>query len=101
MTFSWTFILLSLATGADLPPSQAGVLRKADESAPKLNPKVHKNHVRRASADYLGSYRRITWYYDFATAAQLARESGRPMFVIFCRAGTIDDPLSGDPKCAS
>jgi hypothetical protein len=62
---------------------------------------VHKNHVRRASAEYLGYYRRIRWYYDFATAADLARETGRPMFVLFCRAGMIDDPRTGEPKCAS
>ena len=31
----------------------------------------------------------------------LARDTGRPMFVIFCRAGAVTDPLSGKPKCAS
>jgi hypothetical protein len=92
MTFGLPLILLSLVAGAGQPP---------DKTSPQLNPKVHKNHVRRASAEYLGAYRRITWYYDFATAAELARETGRPMFVIFCRAGTIDDPITGEPRCAS
>ena len=102
MSFSWTLILLSVMTAADSQPSQAGVLRKADEkSPPKLHPAVHRNHVRRASAEYLGAYRRIRWHYDFATAAALARDTGRPMFVIFCRAGTIDDALTGEPRCAS
>jgi len=95
MNVSWTLILLSVLTGADGPPSAAG------ESPPKPHPAVHKNHVRRASAEYLSAYRRITWYYDFDTAAELARETGRPMFVLFCRAGTVDDPLTGKPKCAS
>lgn len=101
MSFSWTFILLSLLTGGEQQPSQAGVLRKAGESPPKIHLEVHKNHVRKASGEYLGAFRRITWHYDFTTAAELARETGRPMFVIFCRAGTIDDPLTGKPKCAS
>ena len=85
MSFSWAFILLSLVAGADEKPF----------------PQAHKNHVRRTSAEYLASFRRITWHYDFATAAALARETGRPLFVIFCRAGTITDPVSGKPKCAS
>ena len=101
MSFRWTPVLLSLVMGAALAPSQAGAPRKSGENAPKIHPKVHKNHVRRASAEYLSAYRRIAWYYDFDTAAELARETGRPMFVLFCRAGTIDDPLSGEPKCAS
>ena len=88
MNFCWTFALLSAMTGADDRPL-----------AP--HPDVHKNHVRKASAEYLASFRRITWHYDFATAAALARETGRPMFVIFCRAGSIDDPRTGEPKCAS
>lgn len=99
MTFSLPLILLSLVAGADPQPSQ--VVEQTDKSQPKINPKVHRNHVRRASTEYLSAYRRITWYYDFATAAELARETGRPMFVIFCRAGTIDDPVTGEPKCAS
>ena len=52
------------------------------------------------TADYLANFRRITWYYDFTNASALARETGRPMFVIFCRAGSIDDPRTGKPKCA-
>jgi hypothetical protein len=97
MSFSWTLIVLSLAAGTDNAPSQADALRKAGETPLK----AHRNHVRRASAEYLSFSRRITWYYDFATAAELARETGRPLFVIFCRAGTIDDPLTGKPKCSS
>lgn len=86
MSFCWTLTLLSVMTGAD-PQTP--------------HPDVHKNHVRKASAEYLASFRRITWHYDFATAAALAKETGRPMFIIFCRAGSIDDPRTGKPKCAS
>jgi hypothetical protein len=101
MNFSLPLILLSLMTGADNQPSQAVESQKSAESSLKPHPKVHKNHLRRASAQYLAAYRRITWHYDFETAAELARETGRPMFVIFCRAGTIDDALTGEPRCAS
>jgi hypothetical protein len=102
MNFRWSFTLLFLLTAAQAAeqPSPGG-LRQAGESAAKLNPKVHKNHVRRASAEFLGAFRRIAWYYDFGTAAELARETGRPMFVLFCRSGTIDDPITGEPRCAS
>jgi hypothetical protein len=99
MNFSLPLIVLSLVAGTDHQLFPA--VEQPDKSPPKINPKVHKNHVRRASAEYLSAYRRITWYYDFATAAELARETGRPMFVIFCRAGTIDDPITGELKCAS
>ena len=98
MSYTWTLILLSLATGADHRPCRADEPRKADE---KLVPLADKNHVRKASAEYLASFRRITWHYDFDTATALAKETGRPLFVIFCRAGTITDPASGKPKCAS
>jgi len=101
MTFSLPLILLSLVAGADNQPLPGVESGKSVQSPPKINPKVHRNHVRRASAEYLSVYRRITWHYDFATAAELARETGRPMFVIFCRAGTIDDPITGELKCAS
>lgn len=82
----------------------AGSLSRADEATKnpeKLFPDVHKNHVNRASAEVLGWSRRVGFYYDYAIAAELAKETGRPMFVIFCRAGTITDPLTGKPKCAS
>jgi hypothetical protein len=92
MTIGFPLILLSLLAGAGQQP---------DKTSPQLNPNVHRNHVRRASAEYLSAYRRITWYYDFAIASELARETGRPMFVIFCRAGTIEDPVTGELKCAS
>ena len=95
---SWTFVVLFLLAGADpQPPGGGGPPTAADKPVPQ----AHKNHVRRSSAEYLASFRRITWHYDFATAAALARETGRPMFVIFCRAGSITDPASGKPKCAS
>jgi hypothetical protein len=98
MRFRWPLILLFLAAGA--APRLAGA-SEPPPSEKKPHPDVHKNHVRKASADYLTSFRRITWHYDFATASELARATGRPMFVIFCRAGSIDDPLTGKPKCAS
>jgi len=101
MNCRWTLLFLFLLAGACQPSARADEPRKPGESSPKLNPRVHKNHVRRASAAYLGAYRRIRWHYDFATASKLARDTGRPMFVIFCRAGTILDPRSGKPRCAS
>jgi hypothetical protein len=101
MNSRWTLLPLLLLAVAWPQPARSGEPRKPGESSPKLHPDVHKNHVRRASAEYLGAYRRIRWHYDFATASKLARETGRPMFVIFCRAGTIGDPRSGKPKCAS
>lgn len=94
MTINSTLIVLSLLAGDPRP-------QKPDESPPTIHPGVHKNHVRKSSAEYLTCFRRIVWHYDFATAAELARETGRPMFVIFCRAGAIDDPRTGKPKCAS
>ena len=100
MTFGLPLFLLSLVAVADPQPSPAVALQP-DKTTPKLNPKVHKNHIHRASAAYLNAYRRITWHYDFATATELARDTGRPMFVIFCRAGAIDDPITGELKCAS
>ena len=90
-------LLLLLAAAVGHPPSYAD----ERESPPKPAPGVHKNHVKKASAEYLESFRRIAWHYDFETASELARETGRPMFVIFCRSGSIDDPLTGAPKCAS
>src|SRR5688500_14572125 len=97
MKFSWSLILICLLAGPDTPCQAAEPQRSGEK--PVL--KAHKNHVRKTSAEYLAAFRRITWHYDFATAAELARETGRPMFVIFCRAGSIIDPLSGKPKCAS
>ena len=94
----WTFTFLFLLAASGYQPSQAHEPGATDE---KPVPLAHKNHVRRASTDYLACFRRITWHYDFETAAELARETGRPMFVIFCRAGTITDPASGKTKCAS
>lgn len=96
-SFGWTLVLLILAA-ADHRPCQAGEPRKSDES---FTPKAHKNHVRRTSAEYLSWSRRMTFYYDYATAAELARDTGRPMFVIFCRSGSIGDPITGKPRCAS
>ena len=98
MRSRWTLLFLLLVAGADYQSTQAGEQRTPNE---KPVPQAHKNHVRKASADYLTCFRRIVWHYDFATAAELARETGRPMFVIFCRAGTITDPASGKTKCAS
>src|SRR5688500_716388 len=98
MRFSWTLIVLFVAGLVCNPTSRADEPKKPDQ---KLLPEVHKNHVRKTSADYLSGFRRITWHYDFENAAELARETGRPMFVICCRAGTITDPASGKTKCAS
>ena len=98
MRCSLTLILLLTLGWINNPSSRAAEPQKPDL---KPHPEVHKNHVRKSSADYLGSFRRITWHYDFETAAELARQTGRPLFVIFCRAGTIDDPASGKTKCAS
>lgn len=100
MSFCWTLAVLSVLA-ADPRPSQPGAPRAAADRPPAAHPDVHKNHVRKASAEYLTAFRRIAWHYDFDTAAALARETGRPMFVIFCRAGSIDDPRTGKPKCAS
>ena len=97
MNFRWTLLVLFLGAAA-IGPARADEPQTADV---KPSPLVDKNHVRKASAEYLASFRRITWHYDFATAAEPARETGRPMFVIFCRAGSITDPASGKPKCAS
>jgi hypothetical protein len=97
VNFIGNFIVLLLVGWAGPRPSSADEPRKADG----IVFKAHKNHVRKSSAEYLACFRRITWHYDFETAAELARQTGRPMFVIFCRAGTIDDPLTGKPKCAS
>jgi len=55
----------------------------------------------RTGAEFLTNYRQITWYYDFATASELARKSGRPIFVVFCRASPIPDPESGKLRAAS
>ena len=98
MGFGSTLLLISLIAGAAHSPADAGGRRK---SAEKAFPHVDKNHVRKTSGDYLSSFRRIRWHYDFDTAAALAKETGRPMFVIFTRAGSITDPTSGKPKCAS
>lgn len=62
-------------------------LRKADRS--------------KTCAEYLASFRQIHWYHDFESATGLARETGRPLFLIFCRAGTLLDPATGKPKAAS
>lgn len=97
MRFTWSLIILSLAMLAGRSPAGAEEPGKPEG----ITFKAHKNHVRRASAEYLSWPRRMTFYYDHATAVELARETGRPMFVIFCRAGTIDDPLTGKAKCAS
>ncbi|MBW3540334.1 MAG: hypothetical protein KY476_08690 [Planctomycetes bacterium] len=97
MRFHATAICLLLLAGSARQPSAADEPRTSD-----ANPfQVHKNHVRKTSGEYLACFRRIAWHYDFETAAELARDTGRPMFVIFCRAGSIDDPLTGKPKCAS
>ena len=96
MNFRWTFLLLSLLVGAANQPVYGDGLKKSD-----LLPSVHPNHVRKTSAEYISAFRRITWYYDFPTATKLAQETGRPMFVIFCRAGTIDDPVTGKARCSS
>jgi hypothetical protein len=96
MRFRWILILLALVVGAESQLSQAGSPQKVD-----LLPDVHPNHVRKTSAEYISAFRRITWYYDFASATKLARETGRPMFVLFCRAGTITDPVSGKLRCSS
>ena len=82
----------------------AGLQSRADDgpkAGVKPHPDAHKNHVSRASSEYLGWSRRFECYHDYDTAAELARETGRPMFVIFCRAGEITDPRTGKPKCAS
>ena len=92
----FTILLLLLTAGMTSSAPAADAPKSAD------NPfGVHKNHVRKTSGDYLANFRRITWHYDYATAADLARETGRPLFVIFCRAGAIGDPRTGKPKCAS
>ncbi|MDQ3622674.1 MAG: hypothetical protein M3463_09325 [Verrucomicrobiota bacterium] len=98
MKFNRILIFLFLVAGADTRPSYADGVGKP---APTPFPNVHKNHVRKASGEYLACFRRIAWHYDFAGAAELARQTGRPMFVVFCRAGTITDPASGKPKCAT
>ncbi len=98
MGFGSTFLVLSLLAGAADAPAPAAGPRKPDA---KAFPQVDKNHVRKTSGDYLSSFRRIRWHYDFETAAALARDTRRPMFVIFCRAGSITDPTTGKPKCAS
>lgn len=77
--------LLVLAAQAQEPPRQE--LRKADRS--------------KTCGEFLSSYRRIAWYYDFDTATKLAQETGRPLFVIFCRAGTLTDPVTLKPRAAS
>ena len=97
MRFTWTLLFLFLVAVAGPKPSSAAEPEKSHE----FKFKAHKNEVRRTSAEYLSWSRRMTFYYDHATAAELARETGRPMFVIFCRAGTIKDALTGKPKCAS
>lgn len=81
------FLAMALSPAAQEPPQEARELRKADQS--------------KTCGEYLGHFRRISWYYDFATATELARESGRPMFVIFCRSGTLLDPLTRKTKAAS
>jgi hypothetical protein len=97
MKARWITILWLLAVAFPLQQLAAD-----EPSKSGANPfGVHKNHVKKTSGDYLACFRRIAWHYDFATASALARETRRPMFVIFCRAGTIDDPLTGQPKCAS
>jgi hypothetical protein len=79
----------------------SGNVSGGDEVKKGLHPDVHRNHVSKTSANYLSSYRRFVWHYDFDTATQLARQTGRPMWVIFCRAGSIDDPITGEPRCWS
>lgn len=100
MLIPWLLALASALTAADAapPPDKPA---KSNEAVRTPHPDVHKNHVRKTSSDYLSNFRRITWHYDFATAAQLARDTQRPMFVIFCRAGEINDARTGKPKCAS
>ena len=93
-----TLLLVSLLAAGANQPADAGGRRKP---AGNPFPHVDKNHVRKTSGDYLSSFRRIRWHYDFETAAALARDTRRPMFVIFTRAGSITDPASGKPKCAS
>ena len=99
MGINSTFLFLSLLAGAAVAPAAPAGPRKAD--ANKAFPQVDKNHVRKTSGSYLSAFRRIRWHYDFETAAALARDTRRPMFVIFCRAGSITDPTSCKPKCAS
>ncbi len=77
--------LLVLAAQAQEPPARE--LRKADRN--------------KTCGRFLASYRRIAWYHDFETATELARETGRPLFVIFCRAGTLTDPVMLKPRAAS
>ena len=98
MSFGSTLLLVSLLAGAADQPAAAAGQRKSDATA---FPQVDKNHVRKTSGDYLTAFRRIRWHYDFETAAALARDTRRPMFVIFCREGSITNPTSGKPKCAS
>lgn len=101
MALSWTLVLASLLAA---PATRAAAAGAADAPRGKGGnpfPQVDKNHVRKTSGDYIGAFRRIRWHYDFETAAALARDTRRPMFVIFCRAGSITDPSSGKPKCAS
>jgi hypothetical protein len=91
---SWCIVpLLLVLAGAGAPGAAA-------DDPPKDRP-LRKADELKTNADYLKNFRRIAWYYDFATASELARETGRPMFVIFCRASTLTDPVSKEPRCSS
>jgi len=93
----WASILMVLCvlTATDNASS------RADEAPKGLNPKVHRNHVTKTSAKYVSAFRRIVWHYDFATATEVAQQTGRPMWVIFCRGGEINDPITGKLRCSS
>ena len=84
LRFAWPLAFMALTAVAQEPPRE---LRKADRS--------------KTCGEYLTHFRRIAWYYDYATATEVARESGRPMFVIFCRSGMLMDPVTLKPKAAS
>jgi len=84
--FSLPLTLLALLVVQD-PPPQEKELTKADRT--------------KTCGEFLTSYRSIRWHYDYATASELARETGRPLFVIFCRAGSLTDPVTKKPRAAS
>lgn len=86
LRFAW-FLFLGLAGAARGHAQEGRELTKADQ--------------RKTCGEYLAPYRQIAWYYDFATASELARETGRPLFVIFCRSGTLTDPVTKKPRAAS
>lgn len=87
LRLAWPLAFMALTAAAQDPPQEGRELRKADRS--------------KTCGDYLTQFRRIAWYYDYATATEVARESGRPMFVIFCRSGMLMDPATLKPKAAS